>query len=254
MAYIIYEQPLTELVRVSLRLEHLFKQLDIVFKLNAKQATQFIIQIMVDIINMLDRTDLKSKLSKEFERYLTIFSRLHSFPNVSQETLNVTLYELKKFKDHFITTEGKIAQNLRNNEFLRSIRQGLLSPGGDSCIDVPAYHYWLNLSDEIHKKQIKIWLSEFKEIREAISLLLRIIRNSSEAQEHIADSGFYHTALNPQNPCQLIRVALSNTLILYPEISASRHRINIRFVIPSIESRPQQTSENIRFKLTKCAI
>lgn len=254
MGNIIFEQPLTELARVSLRLDHLFKQLDTLSHLNSEKTTQFTVRVIIDIINILDRTDLKSKLSKEFDRYITIFSRLHSFPNVSQETLNVTLFELKKCKEHFISIKGKIAHSLRTNEFLTIIRQGLLSPGGDSNIDTPEYYYWLKLPPEIHKKQISTWLKEFKEIREAITLLLKIIRNGSEPTNCIANKGFYHATLNTQPPCKLLRVSFSKSLQLFPEISAGRHRMSIRFIVPNVEAHSQQTENDVNFKLTICNI
>ncbi|MGD9152508.1 MAG: cell division protein ZapD [Gammaproteobacteria bacterium] len=256
MESITYEQPLNELVRVSLRLEHILQQLNALTtsQPTSIQITRSIIRLMIDAINILDRPDFKTKLSKEFDRHITVLHRLHTDPKVNQATLNTTLTQLKQYKNHLITTQGKIAQNLRANEFLTTIRQSLLSPGGDGCIDNPGYFYWLNHPAESHQIQIDAWLAELAEIRQAINLLLNIIRNSSKAHDRIAKQGFYHETLDPQLPYQLIRVTLPKEVIFYPEISAGRHRMTIRFIIPDVTDHPKQTNENVKFALTKCIL
>jgi cell division protein ZapD len=252
---IIYEQPLNELIRVCLRLEHLFKQLDVFLQNpNTDIQIQTIIRLTMDILNTLDRPDLKSKLSKEFNRHVTTFLRLKKNPGIDKNKLADTLKELQRLKNYFINTQGKIAQPLRTNEFLTNIRHSLLSPGGDSCIDAPGYFYWLNLPIKTRQKQICVWLSEFQEIRSAIELLLQIVRNSSEPQELIAEKGFYYETLSSKSPCQLIRVAIPKKTKLFPEISVSRYRINVRFIVPCTESHPKQTDKNIKFQLTKCVL
>lgn len=255
MEQIIYEQPLNELVRVSLRLEHILRQLDTLNQQpDLPQNIRLIMRFMIDAINILDRPDYKTKLSKEFERFITVLNLLHNDANVDQETLNSTLAKLKQYKNYLIGTQGKIAQKLRANEFLTSIRQSLLIPGGDSCIDAPGYYYWLHQNGEHQKTQINRWLEELTNIRQAISLLLNIIRKSATSQENLAIKGFYHESLDAQLPCQLIRIALPKKISLYPEISAGRHRFTIRFIIPSIHARPKQTDQDIKFALTKCIL
>lgn len=255
MESIIYEQPLNELVRVSLKLEHILQQLDaMAAQPKHIQTTRLIVRLMVDAINILDRPDFKTKLSKEFDRYTTVLYRLRTDPKVNQETLNTTLTQLKQCKNYLITTQGKIAQGLRTNEFFATIRQSFLSPGGDGCIDNPGYFYWLNQPIESHWAQVDAWLAELTEIRQATNLLLNIIRNSSKALDRIAKQGFYHETLDPQLPYQLIRVTLPKETSFYPEISAGRHRMTIRFIIPGVTEHPKQTNENVKFALTKCVI
>lgn len=255
MELIIYEQPLNELVRVSLRLEHVLQQLDaLTTQPDSPQTTRLIVRLMVDAINILDRPDFKTKLSKELDRYIIVLHRLHADPKVNQTTLNTTLTQLKQQKNYLVTAQGKIAQNLRTNEFLTTIRQSLLSPGGDGCIDNPGYFYWLNQPIESQLIQIDAWLAELTEIRQATSLLLNIIRNSSKSHDRTAKQGFYHETLNSQLQYQLIQVALPKEAMFYPEISAGRHRITIRFIIPDVINHPKQTNENVKFALTKCVI
>ncbi len=252
---IIYEQPLNELVRVCLRLEHLFDQIDLCLKApNRDDYVQMLVKLIIDVLNVLNRPDIKSKLTKEFNRFITYFAMLENMPDVSLETLHETSEKLKQLLSHFLNAPGKIGQNLRNNEFIAAMRHNLMSPGGDCCFDAPAYHYWRHLPYDIHQQQVDEWLSTFDEVRSAIGLLLSIARKSSEPRKLIAEKGFYHEALDPQSSVQLIRVILERDIVLYPEISAGRHRMSVRFVIPNLVDRPSQTPENINFQLTLCMI
>src|SRR3990167_4743370 len=65
MDKIIYEQPLNEIIRVCLRLELLFQQID--HRLNdiSILGTREIVSLVINVLNILDRPDLKAKLAKE---------------------------------------------------------------------------------------------------------------------------------------------------------------------------------------------
>ena len=252
---IIYEQPLNELIRAFIRLEHLFKRIDsCINSPKSAENTQAIVSLIVDVLNLLDRPDLKSKLNKELNRLITNFSRLHSAPQISKQKLNSTLKQLDDLLHYFHNIQGKIAQDLRNNEFIANIRQCSLTTGGDSCINIPGYFYFLNQSPEIRFEYIKKWVNEFEKIQSAINLILNIVRDGSKPRQVIAGKGFYHESLDAQSHCQLIRVGIPQKERLYPEIIAGRHRMSVRFVIPDIESRPKQTSEDVSFSLTVCII
>jgi len=252
---IIYEQPLNELIRVSLRLEYLFKRIDACLAASdIEQHTQELVGLLIDVLNLLDRPDLKSKFTKEFNRLIADFSHYHANPHISKETLDDILRQLKDLLQSLHNIQGKIAQTLRDNEFLANARQNMSSPGGDSCVDAPEFYYWLNQPTEIQLEHIQNWLNEFKIIRSAVGLLLDVVRKSAESYQLIAQEGFYCETLDAKTPCQLIQVAIPANAKLFPEISAGRHRMSIRFVIPSMTARPKQTSENVSFWLTKCAV
>lgn len=253
---ITYEQPLNELVRTCLRLEQLFLQIDSL--LSSPEVAQFshlLTSHVVYLLNILDRPDLKSKFSQEFNRYIEYFSKLKNSPQISKEALHKTLNQLESLKSYFLNFNGKLGNDLRENDFMSQVRLNLLSHSGGSFIDAPAYYHWLQWeSAEQKQKIIRQWLSSFQDIRSAMQLTLDIVRNSSEPQTIVAEKGFYHQTLNPQLPCQLIRVSLPKTLKLYPEVSAGKHRLSLRFMAPSVNERSQQTNESIKFKLTCCIV
>ncbi|MBU0455378.1 MAG: cell division protein ZapD [Pseudomonadota bacterium] len=252
---IIYEQPLNELIRTCLRLEHLFNQIHTCLNaLDAAQHSQAIVRLITDILTILDRPDLKSKITKELNRQIAVLTPLAKSSSISQQKLEETLRQLNTLLNYFVSTPGKVAQNLRDNEFLGILRPNLITPGGGSCVDTPGYHYWLQQPSDVRFNQIDQWLKEFKYIKNAVDLLLTIVRNSSEARSLLAVKGFYHEPLDSGALCQLIRVILPAEIECYPEISLGRHHISIRFVIPNIEARVSQTHDDIPFRMTVCTI
>jgi len=128
----------------------------------------------------------------------------------------------------------------------------LLNPGGGCSFDAPGYHYWLQQPPTERTAQLTFWLGSLKTIRLAVELSLRLIRQSSAPQLRIAHEGFYQAALDPQLPCQLIRVALSHNAGVYPEISVGRHGLSIRFNTLSLNERPSQAHEDVKFQLICC--
>lgn len=247
---ITYEQPMNEHVRACLRLEKLFLQAENAMQGESVWDTRSTVAAMIEILNILDRPDLKPKLTKELCRHLANFARLEQTPNVDHKKLSGLLADLENIIDSLQSTSGKMAQQLRDNEFLNSIRQHLLNPGGACGFDIPAYHYWLEQPPEKRIHTLKKWFKHLDTIQTAVQCLLRLIRESNSPQPKVAHEGFFQMTLDPQAPCQLIHVSIPHKLELFPEISAGRHGLCVRFYIPNLDSRPTQTPQNVEFMLT----
>lgn len=249
---IIFEQPINEHVRVCLRLEHLFNQVLHWMHGTSSWDSRATLAAILEILNVLDRPDLKTKLVKELGRYASVIGKFVETPHIDRSRLAAIQDEIEHVLHHLHGTQGRIAQSLRDNDFLNTIRQHLLSPGGGCSFDVPAYHYWLHQSPAERIAQLTHWLAGLKTIRSATELTLRLIRQSSAPHLREAKEGFYQAALDAQTPCQLVRVTLSPGAGVYPEISVGRHGLSIRFYMPSLTDRPTQVTEDIKFQLTCC--
>ena len=251
---IIYEQPLNELMRACLRLEYLFKQIDHCLEHpSLEDSIEIVVANIIDILHLLDRPDLKSRMTKEFHRYARLFSSWLETPDISEHALKTTLRQLANFNEYFLNSHGKLGQSLRELPFIASIRQHFNYPG-DCCIDSPIYYYWLHQPSEAREQDIYDWLDHLNQSRAAIELLLRIARDSIRFREVRAEKGFYHENLNPQVPCQLIRIGLTQGQSYYPEISAGKHRATVRLIIAQTDSPPHQTADDVTFQLSCCAI
>lgn len=247
---IIYEQPVNEHIRVCLRLELLFQQAKYRLQAGSIWDSRAAITTLIDILNLLDRPDLKTKLTKELCRYLSVLSRLERTTEVDHQKLSTLLIELENVIDSLQATQGKIGQDLRDSDFLSIIRQHHANPGGISEFDSPAYSLWLKQSIQQHHQDLENWFKAFDTIQTAVQIVLKIVRNSASPENQIAKAGFYQSVT--QTACQLIRVSLPHNSKLFPEISVGRHGICIRFFQLEIKERPKQISQEIPFKLTSC--
>lgn len=249
---VIYEQPLNELIRVSLRLEQLFHQLDYLIQDHSMIGTRNIILTIVNLLNLLDRPDLKAKLAKELSHHMLLLSRLENTPDVDHAKLHELLHQLDVLSRYFIESNGKIGQNLREIELLNNLRLHLSSPGGGCSFDIPVYHYWLQQPLQQRQKTIQSWLDEFSNIRLAIKILLQLVREGTKIQSKTAEKGFYQELLDAQVNLRLIRVAIPAGTHAFPEISVGRHFVGVRFYSPDIFGRSTQYPENLSFWISYC--
>jgi cell division protein ZapD len=150
---------------------------------------------------------------------------------------------------------GQIASELKNSEFLTSVRQRSAIPGGTCDFDLPAYHYWLQQPAEKRTTDLYRWLGNFDAMGQAIQLIIRLTRESTDLKPARAGGGLYQQTLDPNLPYQLVRIALPADAPYYAELSGGRHRFTVRFLdFSTIEGRAQQASEDVEFELACCAI
>lgn len=251
---IIYEQPVNEHTRVCLRLERLFQQLDHTLRGPSVWDSRATVASLLEILYLLDRPDLKTKLTKELCRHIANFTKLDQRNGIDPKKLQHVLAQLESINERLHLTHGKFAQELRQNELLNSIRQYSLNPGGACAFEIPAYHYWLQRPSEERIQDLTSWLSRFDTIKETITLLLHLVRESATPQPFVAQQGFFQTMLDPQAPCQLVQVYIPKGEKFYPEISVGRHGIFIRFFSPNFYERAIQTRENLAFNMACCIL
>lgn len=250
---IIYEQPMNELIRVCLRLEQLFLQIDHLYADTSSIGTRNLIIGIINTLQLLDRPDLKAKLAKELSHQMLLLARLENTPEIDQKKLNHLLKQLDELSRSLIDSSGKIGQGLRDVEMLNNLRLHLASPGGGCSFDIPVFSYWLHLPIDKRKDTIDSWLAEFNNIRLANDLVLQLVREASKKQQKTATNGFHQELLDPQVNLRMLRVAVPHDAPTYPEISVSRHFLSIRFFSPSILDRPTQYQHNVPFWLFYCA-
>lgn len=249
---IIYEQPLNEIIRVCLRLEQVFQQIDHQLHDLSLLGTRNVIGNIINMLHLLDRPDLKAKLAKELSNHHSSLLRYSNAPSIDAEKLKQLTQQLDELSRSLIDSSGKIGHRLRDIELLNNLRLHLASPGGGCSFDVPVFHYWLQLPLDVRKATILDWLSDFTQIRTAASLVLDLMRKNAKSEQKTAVHGFYQELLDPQSNMRLIRIGLAPDITAYPEISVGRHFLSVRFYDPIIEKRPGQYTENLSFWISYC--
>ncbi len=247
--YIYYEQPLNELVRTCLRLEYLADLLQYHLKTPKAGSVHAALDTLLDILQILDRPDIKTKFISEFRRYIENFQQFKNNPAVNNSSLNLALNELNTLIELLQPKYGKFAHTTRENSFIANMRQYFLTPGSTCNADTPHYHHWMNLPAEKHQSYLKLWTSDLDEPYKAVNLLLKLARESTQSQKLIAENGFYQKPLAPNRSCPLVRVGLDRNGLVFPVMSLGRHRLVIHFFNSAVDERPQQVHDNIPFIL-----
>ena len=249
---IIYEQPLNEVIRVCLRLEQLFNQVEHHLDDLSTWGTRNAMYTIINILQLLDRPDLKSKLAKELSHHHSNLVRYGNSPNIDGTKLHDLINKLNEYSRCLIDSNGKIAYRLRDMELLNALRLHLASPGGGGSFDTPLYHYWLQQPTEVRHNELSDWLEDFSHIRTVTGLLLDLARKNAKEEEKMAVHGFHQELLDPQANLRMIRIGIPKHIPAFPETSVGRHFLSVRFFVPEIEKRPSQYPENMPFWIAYC--
>jgi cell division protein ZapD len=250
---ITYEFPLNERIRVFIRLEQLFQQF-IHFSAGETVADKrAAITVLLDIMSIFRRNDLKSEVLKELDRQATVLGKIADSEGVDKEKLQNILDELAQISKKLYAVSGKIGINIMESDLFQSIAQRSSIPGGTCCFDLPEYHYWLEQEESVRLKDLQHWSSPFIDIHTAIDFILNFIRNSRSPNQEIATAGFFQVSLDKSQPFQLIKVSVDKSIPCFAEISGGKHRCTIRFMEPADDDkRPTQSTDDIPFTLTCC--
>ncbi len=252
---LIFEQPLNEHIRTFLRLEHLFNQFHQHIEHTSDWDTHSAVKALLDIMSMLGRGDIKRETIKELERQNVSLQSFVEIPGINHGKLTDIINEQKNCLEALHGISGNIGHELQQNELLNAIRQRLSMPGGLCDFDLPMYAHWLHQPYERRYDILQGWFKPFEILNTAISLILQVIRDSTDAIDEVAESGFYQKNLDTNLTCLLIRVMLPKDTTVFPEISAGKHRFTIRFLKTRDPShRPEQDKNNIDFKLACCIL
>lgn len=254
MPTVTYEQPLSERIRTFLRLEFLFNEFFARLEGPTQWDSRDALTSLLDILNIFNRTDLKTEVMKELERQMTTLSALEHAPGVDRARLTQLLDEFDVLVDRMHALHGQIGQELRQNEFLNDIKQRISIPGGTCDFDLPGYHFWLQRPAEQRMADLRRWIKVFEPIQLSIQLLLRLVRESAHSSQETAHEGFFQKILDPNAPCQLVRVTVPAEAPYFAEISGGRHRFTLRFLEFLPDGNTTQTTQDVSFKLTCCMI
>ncbi len=252
---IIYEQPLNERVRSFLRLEHLFSIADHHRTLDSQWDSRIAISYLLKILDLISRSDIRSELIKELEKYTITLDALKNNPNVDHQRLNDLLGSINAHLVTLRSSEFQLGQRLKNDELTISIKQRISILGGTCNFDLPAFHHWLNKRTQLRHDDLNKWKKDFSVVQESLTIVLFRLRDSATPIIENAESGFYQQPIESKLPCQLIRVFLPEDCNYFPEISGGKHRFTVRFMEqPSISYRPVQTGNTVKFELHCCIL
>ncbi|TLY54510.1 MAG: cell division protein ZapD [Gammaproteobacteria bacterium] len=209
---------------------------------------------LIDILAVTTRGDVRSDVLKELEGQLASLSAFNSRPGVDTQRLKNLTSNLTRLRGDLTSAGSAFLQPLRNSEFLSAIKQRSAIPGGTCEFDLPDYYYWLTQPDEARMRAFSQWLGLLRPMCDAVAELLWLTRQNGRNRQETAKGGTLNITFDRDNPLQLLRISLPASAGLYPEISGSHHRCNIRFLTwNGLTARPTQAETDVTFTLSCCA-
>ena len=248
---ITYEYPLNERIRTLLRLEDLYDRVSFFLGVEDANGHHACLTGMFEILEVASRADLKSDLLQELDRQKTFLEALRTNPAISEDKLNSVLREIEVAFANLHATSGKTGQSLRENEWLMAIKQRVGIPGGTSEFDLPSYHSWLHHTAERRRADLTTWLKPMMPVHAALSIVLRVLRESGRTTSLIAFQGMYQQT-PAEKPAQMLRLTIADELPCVPEISANKYALNVRFLLPDSVNKTRVYDQDVPFELSFC--
>lgn len=248
---ILYEHPLSEQVRTYLRLEQLFA-----IQLHLREQESTICHVSAlrnlwEILDSLDRGDIKGELIKELEAQKLHFEQLEESPYIDALKLKRFLDQLNQLLDWLSRYRGKFGTTLRSDRFIDMLKNRIRMPGGTCSFDLPELHLFLNQSPQYRQNCLKEWFSHLDGLAQCIKILLRLFRENGAFESVVSKQGVYQSSLSNRSNPQLLRVMLPSDSSYFPEISGSKHYFSIRF-IEKAESELKPVAGDFEFELAIC--
>lgn len=244
-----YEFPLNERTRTWLRLEDLFaKSAHFMTTDGGTREHHAALLAIFELFEVSARPELKSDLLQELERQRVSLNGLRNNPQVNALRLDRVIAGLSEAINGVQAMSGKIGQHMRDNEWLAGIRSRSFIPGGACNFDVPSYFYWLSRPGAERLADLESWLAPFAPVREGLAQLLLLLREGRQSMRLQAMRGALQMP-SPGRPVNLLGLRVADDLQCIPEVSASRHAFNIRFVTVDRQQRPRQCDRDIDFEI-----
>lgn len=248
-----YEQPLSERVRKLLRLEFLFDQTGRLLKGTDEARTRAAVGRLIELVDALGPGEIKAELLAELERNREQLQRFSGSEQVDQSRLQTTLDRLQRLTDALRAQAGHPAHRLTDDPLFAAVMKRSRIPGGTCGFDLPAFQHWLLRPGSERRATLDAWLKPLEPFREASETLLELLRETGARERCEAPSGSFEQTLDPSRPCQLLRIGLAENSSVYPEVSASHHRLTVRFLErPGTTGRAERTADTVPFELWRC--
>ncbi len=247
-----YDYPFNERVRSLLRVEDLLQRIIANIRSNKEHDHFLALQSLLQLVDVIDRADMKFDLLQELEKQRAFLQALKEKQVVTANKINELVDEINKMTIALQKDKSKLGHHLRTNEWLMNIKQRYALPGGICKYDTPSFQHWLSMPPAQRRVNLSTWLRPLIPMQQSVYLLLQLLRGGGKSQQKIAKKGTFHQLMGGTKPSQMLRVTMPDGLPYYPEVSANKYAINIRFHALDHAYSQQKANEDISFELTLC--
>lgn len=247
-----FDYPFNERIRTLLRLEDLFVKVNHYLSGDHEFNHHCSLLGMFQILDVIDRAELKTDILQELDRQKVVMESLRGNPSIAEAILNEVISEIEKTAISLRANTGRLGQTLRDNEWLMTIKQRAGIPGGVCEFDIPSYHHWLGHSAESRRTDLERWRAPLMPLFDSLRIILHILRGSGKPTQYVAKNGAFQQMLGGVKPAQMLRVIIDDALECFPEVSANKYAINIRFHSLDGQQKPRAFEHDVPFELVLC--
>jgi cell division protein ZapD len=221
-----FEHPLNEKTRIYLRVESLLAQLNAASEFKDKSNYQLFFRALFDLQDIFEQIQLRSELAKDIEKQRQLYRTWLNVEGVDLDMLQNLLAEIDIVHSNLMKSD-RFGIALKEDRFLSGIRQRFSLPGGACCFDLPALHFWLDLPQAKKQADAKKWLTTLQPLTDAITLWLKLTRETGHSRPRVAKAGFYQSDAEDAN---ILRLKIPVEYGAYPMISGHKNRFAIKFI------------------------
>ncbi|UJF24306.1 cell division protein ZapD [Suttonella sp. R2A3] len=252
----IFEQPLNERIRLCMRLESMFRQMEQFHRATDYYEIQLFLDALFDVLDFLHRYEIRSELIKELHRYKNVVEcgecEDYHPCDCSEKTI---LDEITSNIQSAHQINLNIISALRENELFNSLRQRSFLKSGNCLFEVPAYQHWLAKSEADKSAFLLDCYERFLPIKKSVDLILHLVRSGSEQTHQSSEDAMFLQTLDHHRTYQMIRIHIPQELGVFPRISGDKHRFSIRFMKQDEpDQRAKQINTPVTFDLQICAV
>ncbi len=243
---ILFEYPLNEKMRTWLRIEFLISQLESSRTITDPLGALTFFRNAAELLDVFERGELRTEIVKELEKQQQKLLAWADVPGVDMELID-TLRDKLKACSGTLMAAPRMGQLMREDRLIGLVRQRLSIPGGCCSFDLPTLHIWLHVGQEQRDAQVAVWMESLMPIREALTQILGLIRQSGEFRNQTSVNGFFQ---DNGEGAELLRLQLSLDDSLYPQVSGHKSRYAIRFL--PLDSERGEVPARLDFELACC--
>lgn len=243
---IMFEYPLNEKIRSWLRMEALLQQLEQQPDYHDDRSLLGFFRAITDLLEIFERGDMRSELLRELESQLKKLEQWSKYPE-ADHTLVHTLCQQLSLQIDNLNRAPRFGNLLKENPLISQIRQRLTIPGGYCNFDLPNLHLWRYLPEEQRDQDVVNWKASLAPLASSLKRVLEFIRQSGQFQTAIGANGFFQSH---SQDAGLLRLRLSLTSKVYPQISGHKNRFAIRFLC--YDGDKLAVPDPLYFELARC--
>ena len=251
---ILYEHPCNERIRTWLRLERLFIYLGTLIKREDQVDHHYALHALFEVMDIASRSDLKVEILTELGDRRKFYESLRRNPEISESALDRIINQLQACTDS-LNERGnlKITSELEAHSWLMSIRKRMNIPGGTCEFDLPTYHAWLHYPAKERLAHLYGWVAQLAPLADAITNLLRLLRDSATLQKTVAPKGKLELHLPQNKSFSMLRIIIDKELPYIPEISANQLLLSMRWMQLNEDWKQSPVNVDVHFQLALCA-